>query len=88
MRVEARFFSPILPQDLCKSSVPLSYLEVAYITTDGTSHDVQLYSDVDTSWLADGNSTMRWSIDCPGESFDDHECPTKGTGTPEILYHW
>ncbi|CAI9636713.1 unnamed protein product [Alternaria burnsii] len=88
VRVEARFFSPILPQDLCKSSVPLSYLEVAYITTDGTSHDVQLYSGVDNSWLAGGNSTMRWSMDYPGESFDDHKCPTKATGTPETLYHW
>ncbi|KAI4656365.1 uncharacterized protein J4E79_007918 [Alternaria viburni] len=88
VRVEARFFSPVLPKDLCKSSIPLSYLEVEWAATDELSHNVQLYSDIDSSWLAGGNISSDWTIDCPGESFGETQCPPKGTETPDTLFHW
>ncbi|KAF2455999.1 hypothetical protein BDY21DRAFT_65560 [Lineolata rhizophorae] len=50
VEVTARFFSPVAPQDLCRTSVPLSYLEVSYAAADNATHDVQLYGDVDASW--------------------------------------
>ncbi|KAL1626025.1 hypothetical protein SLS56_006999 [Neofusicoccum ribis] len=46
----ARFFSPVTPSDLCRTSIPLSYLEVSYQSTDNATHDVKLYTDVDSSW--------------------------------------
>jgi hypothetical protein len=89
--VTARFFSPVLPKDLCSSSIPLSYLEVAYEATDGNAHDVQLYSDVNAMWLAKGNSPVRWKIDCLGgcsSGAANCSCPSKGTLTGETLFHW
>ena len=88
VRVEARFFSPVLPKDLCKSSIPLSYLEVEFVVTNELSHDVQLYSDIDSTWLAGGNVSLDRTIDCPGESFGETQCPPKGTETPDTLFHW
>lgn len=46
----ARFFSPVTPSDLCRTSVPLSYLEVSYQSSDNATHDVKLYADVDSAW--------------------------------------
>lgn len=88
VRVEARFFSPVLSKDFCKSSIPLSHLEVEFVATDEISHDVQLYSDVDSIWLAGGNVSFGWTVDCPGESFDETDRPPKGTETPDTLFHW
>jgi len=88
VRVEARFFSPVLPKDLCKSSIPLSYLEAEFIATDELSHDVQLYSDIDSIWLGGGNVSVDWTVDCPGESFGETQCPPKGTETSDTLFHW
>ncbi|KAH6875775.1 hypothetical protein BKA58DRAFT_437736 [Alternaria rosae] len=87
VRVEARLFSPVLPKDPCKSSIPLSYLEVEFVATDELSHNVQLYSDVDSIWLAGGNVLFDWTVDCPGESFDEINCPPKGIETPDTLFH-
>jgi hypothetical protein len=84
LQIQAQFFSPVLPRDLCRSSVPLSYLNVAYVANDELSHDVQLYSDVDATWLAGGNASLRWDIDCPSKI----NCPSKGTETPDTLFHW
>jgi hypothetical protein len=78
-RVTARFFSPVLPKDLCSSSIPMSYLEVAYEAADGIAHDVQLYSDVNAMWLAEGNLPVRWKIDCLGGCSSDAancSCPS------------
>ena len=59
----ASFFSPVIPQDLCRTSVPLSYLQVSYASTDGQSHNVQLYSDVNAGWIApESNATVVWDL--------------------------
>jgi hypothetical protein len=63
VRVIARFFSPVLPKNLCRSSVPLSYLEVTYESMDGKSHDVQLYSES----IACGSATEQEN--CTGPTF-------------------
>jgi hypothetical protein len=61
VRLTAHFFSPVLPKNLCRSSVPLSYLEVSYESTDGKSHDVQLYSDINGMWLGNGARELHWT---------------------------
>ena len=42
IRLTASFLSPVLPKDLCRTSMPLSYLETSFASTDGQAHDVQL----------------------------------------------
>lgn len=66
LRVTASFFSPVLLKDLCRSSVPMSYLEVSYSATDGKAHDVQVYSNVNGTWLANGDLQIKWELNCPG----------------------
>ncbi|KAF2140601.1 uncharacterized protein K452DRAFT_202984, partial [Aplosporella prunicola CBS 121167] len=50
VQLTASFFSPVTPHDLCRTSIPLSYLQVSYLSTDNSSHSVQFYGDVDDSW--------------------------------------
>ncbi len=40
------FLSPVTPDELLRSSLPYSYLDVAVASADGDSHDVQLYTDI------------------------------------------
>ncbi|KAI8932172.1 hypothetical protein NX059_011054 [Plenodomus lindquistii] len=58
----AQFFSPVLPPDLCRSSIPLSYVKVSFESVDDQSHYVQLYSDVDDTWLAQGSQPFQWKF--------------------------
>lgn len=41
----ATFLSPVYPNDLVKQSLQYSYIDVAVESSDGSSHDVQLYLD-------------------------------------------
>jgi hypothetical protein len=91
VRVTTRFFSPVLPKDLCSSSIPLSYLEIVYESTDGCPHDVQLYSDISAMWLGEGNLPVQWKIDCLGGCSSgtvNCTCPSEGTLTDETLFRW
>ncbi|KAK6366508.1 hypothetical protein LTS17_010594 [Exophiala oligosperma] len=61
--VTASFFSPVIPKDLCRTSIPLSYLTTSVESLDGSSHDVQFYSDVNGDWMApEGNKTLIWDL--------------------------
>jgi hypothetical protein len=40
------FLSPVIPDDLKRSSLPQSYMEVEVHSTDGNEHTVQLYTDI------------------------------------------
>lgn len=40
------FLSPLTPEDLKRSSLPYSYMEVEVKSMDGDSHEVQLYTDI------------------------------------------
>lgn len=42
----ATFLSPVYPNDLVKQSLQFSYIDVAVESSDGASHDVQIYLDV------------------------------------------
>ena len=44
------FFSPVSPQNYIRQSLPLSYLTVFASVSDGSSHSIQIYSDIDNSW--------------------------------------
>ncbi|KAI2627772.1 DUF1793-domain-containing protein [Hypoxylon sp. NC1633] len=53
--ITASFFSPVVPKDICRSSIPLSYLTTTVTSNDGQPHHVQFYSDVNGQWIGLGN---------------------------------
>ncbi|KAK1767360.1 hypothetical protein QBC33DRAFT_586532 [Phialemonium atrogriseum] len=89
VRITASFFSPVTPNDLCRASIPLSYLTTTVESTDSQPHDVQFYSDVDLAWVSrDRNKAAVWEL---------HGAPMtgrSGTGNNTItdsateLYSW
>ena len=52
------FLSPITPTDLTRQSLIFSYVDVSVTSTDGASHDVQLYTDITA-----GNISHSLSLD-------------------------
>jgi len=52
--------SSVLPTDYCRTSIPLGYFETSWESSDVAAHDVQLYSDIDASWISyqGGNSVV------------------------------
>lgn len=44
--VKVTFLSPIYPNDQKRQSLIFSYMDVEVTSTDGQSHDTQLYSDI------------------------------------------
>ena len=40
------FLSTVTADDLLRSSLPFSYLEVEVESTDGNDHDIQIYTDI------------------------------------------
>jgi hypothetical protein len=60
----ASFSSPILANDLCRNSIPLSYLTVSARSTDNDTHNVQLYNDINGAWIVyEENVTVEWAMD-------------------------
>ncbi|KAI1475884.1 DUF1793-domain-containing protein [Daldinia eschscholtzii] len=53
--ITASFFSPVVPKDICRSSIPLSYLTTTVQSNDGRPHQVKFYSDVNAQWIGLGN---------------------------------
>ncbi|KAL7619645.1 hypothetical protein AAE478_010186 [Parahypoxylon ruwenzoriense] len=53
--ITASFFSPVTPKDVCRSSIPLSYLTTSVHSNDGKPHHVQFYSDINGAWIGLGN---------------------------------
>jgi len=50
------------PTDLVKQATPFSYLSVSAVPTDGSSHSVQVYSDISGEWVSgDNNLVANWS---------------------------
>ena len=63
VEITASFLSSVLPKDLCRTSIPLSYLTTSVKSTDNTNHSVQLYSDVNTAWVTyENNVTTQWTL--------------------------
>ena len=46
VEMKITFLSPVSPDDLVRSSLPYSYMDVAVSSLDGSSHQVQLYTDI------------------------------------------
>jgi hypothetical protein len=40
------FLSPVTADDYKRQSLPLSYMQVSVVSTDGNEHSTQLYSDI------------------------------------------
>lgn len=60
------FLSPVLPDDILRSSLSASYMNVEVYSLDGNTHDVHVYTDVSAEWLSgDRNDLVQWSY---GES--------------------
>jgi hypothetical protein len=47
--VVASFFSPVTPRDVCRSSIPLSYLVTSIQAMDNATHDIRLYSHINAA---------------------------------------
>ena len=63
VHIEASFFSPVIPKDLCRTSIPLSYLTTSVASTDSASHSVQFYSDINAAWMTyESNTTVEWDL--------------------------
>ncbi|RYP68049.1 hypothetical protein DL771_006890 [Monosporascus sp. 5C6A] len=61
--VTASFFSPVVPKDTCRSSIPLSYLTTTVESTDGQPHRVRFYSDVDAAWIDEqSDDAITWDL--------------------------
>ncbi len=85
MEITASFLSSVLPKDLCRTSIPLSYLTTSARSTDNTSHSVQFYSDVNAAWVAyENNVTTQWT-------FYEGSTPTNGSTNltnSSSIYSW
>ncbi|KAK4934972.1 hypothetical protein LTR10_023878 [Elasticomyces elasticus] len=84
--ITASFFSPVIPKDLCRTSIPLSYLTTSVESVDGSDHDVQLYSDVNGNWIApEGNKTLNWDLYRNTMSINGSG---NATDSPDLIYTW
>jgi hypothetical protein len=85
VEVTASFFSPVVPKDLCRTSIPLSYLITSVNATDGKAHDIRLYSDVDGSWAAfESNKTLLWNMQDNGVAVNS----TNATISSSSIFTW
>ena len=46
VNLNVTFLSPVFPTDLKRQSLPFSYVDVRVSSSDGGSHDVELYTDI------------------------------------------
>ncbi|KAI1198880.1 DUF1793-domain-containing protein [Nemania serpens] len=61
--IEASFLSPVTPKDVCRSSIPLSYLTTTVRSNDGQPHHIRFYSDVSSTWLGVGRrDDISWDL--------------------------
>ncbi|KLO07475.1 hypothetical protein SCHPADRAFT_881683 [Schizopora paradoxa] len=49
--VNATFLSPVTPNDLVRQSMPFVYFYLDISSTDGASHNIRIYSDINPQWL-------------------------------------
>ncbi|KAL9009860.1 MAG: hypothetical protein Q9173_005150 [Seirophora scorigena] len=86
VEITASFLSSVLPTDLCRTSVPLSYLTTSVQSTDSASHDVQFYSDVNAAWAAsENNVTIQWEL---YEGSNMINATGDAAGDPSSVYSW
>jgi hypothetical protein len=62
VEMTVQFLSPVEPGDLRRQSIPLSYVLVGVRSTDGQTHDVQVYADISGEWCSgDDTQLITWS---------------------------
>lgn len=85
IELTASFFSPVIPQDLCRTSIPLSYLSVSVVSRDGDTHNVSLYTDINGAWVTQPAAPLVWNM-------YENANPVNGsnvtTDVPSSLYTW
>lgn len=73
--LQAQFFSPVTPEDVCRMSIPLSYLTVK-VESD-SEHDLQLYNDIDGKWVtSDADEQLTWRTENGGGNNNNHNLNT------------
>lgn len=88
VEITASFLSSVLPTDLCRTSVPLSYLTTSVRSTDAASHDIQFYSDVNAAWVAsENNVTIQWEL-YEGSNMINASGHVAGDPDPSSIYSW
>jgi hypothetical protein len=88
--IEASFFSPVTPKDICRSAIPLSYLATSVRSNDCEQHSVQFYSDINAAWITpDRNIPMVWDLKVDGQ---DYLPPAPGVDTQDAtdsgIFSW
>jgi len=62
VRLVISFLSGVTPDDLLRSSLPYTYMNIDVASLDGTAHNVQLYTDISAEWVSgDHAATAQWS---------------------------
>ncbi|KAK6864004.1 hypothetical protein PG990_006557 [Apiospora arundinis] len=55
------FMSPVTPNDLKRQSLTFSYLDVGVHSLDGSTHNVEIYTDVSGEWASgDDSAVIQW----------------------------
>ena len=86
VELTASFLSSVLPKDICRTSIPLSYLTTSVRSTDNATHDVQFYSDVNAVWITyETNVTIEWNL-YEGQNVVNGS--GNATGQPGSIYSW
>lgn len=90
VEIEASFFSPVTPRDICRSSIPLSYLTTSFKSVNGSTHDVQFYSDINAAWISyESNQTVLWDLYKSGQGYVQSVNGTgNATNSADALYSW
>ncbi|PPJ58961.1 hypothetical protein CBER1_04118 [Cercospora berteroae] len=93
------FLSNVTPNDLLRSSLPQTYMNVDVKSTDGRTHNVQLYSDISAEWVSgDRGATAQWAYDGlgsrpntarnqPNATFSPVAAQSVGTASGGVAYH-
>lgn len=84
IHLTASFFSPVLPTDYCRTSIPNSYLTVYTVSTDGEAHNVSLYNDVNGGWVTQPSAPLTWDIYNAGSPING----TNFTSSASNIYTW
>ncbi|KAL8940220.1 MAG: hypothetical protein Q9216_002929 [Gyalolechia sp. 2 TL-2023] len=86
VEITASFLSSVLPKDLCRSSIPLSYLTTSVRSTDSADHDIQFYGDVNAAWTAfENNVTIQWDL---YQGSNVINVSSNATSTSTSTYSW
>lgn len=90
VEIHASFFSPVTPKDVCRSSIPLSYLTTSVKSLDDHIHSVRFYSDVNGAWMSSGDwQPLQWNLYRSGQGVTQ---AVDGTGdttnSANTLYSW